>query len=436
MDNENDGPENFEIPENKFIVEGLSTQTNRLNRFASQISRMSSNPLVDNNSGLFGLAVKMKNQFEALSGFQHLLPRISQISIPASALDTLRNTSVAISGLSSMSAIQQIADMYSKQNKIGFKEEVVKSAIIGKSFYDSIKKSEGFGILNAVLGNSSASALAIQSSLIKASALSVFSEKSLTSFPWQDLGAKIAISQSAKRLVVSRFTQLNDSYFNLYKSFEANPAFYAELNPSIINSVPVEYYTGANFIETISADNDYDDIDEEINKNEIIYENEYSLNDFLPRLDMGLLKMWQGSIEAFNSTNTDKVRHFMVSLRELFTHVMHELAPDKEVESWTSDPAYFDRGRPTRKARLQYIYRNISIDPFNKFVDKDVDATLSCIGIFQQGTHSIDNKFTSKQLLAIKSKAESTLNSSVSVVAGAGLPPPKAKFDTEVPVTP
>jgi hypothetical protein len=115
------------------------------------------------------------------------------------------------------------------------------------------------------------------------------------------------------------------------------------------------------------------------------------------------------AIETFNSNNSDKVRQFTVSLRELFTHLLHLLAPNEEIIKWTNDTSFFHQGKPTRKARLYYICRNISNIPFNKFVEKDIEATLAFIDIFQDGTHNIESGITLHQLIAMKSKAESNI---------------------------
>lgn len=407
MDHENKELENSNPLVYKSVIEHLTGQTNKLNTLTTQIGKIYSNPYLDN--GLFSAAAKMQSQFSKLNSFHHLLPALSNNQKTSSAIEMLRSTSIAIAGLNSKSAIQQIVESFSNQNKIHFQADLITSAVIGKSFYNSINTPANSEIIKAIFGNLAISTLALQSNFTKASAFSVFAEKSLLSFPWQDLGKSINLAQSTKKLITSRFVDLSTNYFALYKSFEINPISFTELSPALTKSVPIEYYTGANLLETISTDIDNDDADEELTKNEIIYENEYNLNSLLPKLNSGLLKMWQGSVEAFNSNNSDKVRHFMVSLRELFTHVMHNLAPDNEITNWTNNGDYFDNGKPTRKARLHYIYRNIANDPFNKFVDRDVEATLSFIGMFQQGTHSIDNPFTEKQLAAIKSKAESTL---------------------------
>ena len=68
-----------------------------------------------------------------------------------------------------------------------------------------------------------------------------------------------------------------------------------------------------------------------------------------------------------------------------------------------------DKGRPTRKARLLFICRNINNASFTTFVKKDVEATIAFIDIFQKGTHDIDPVFSPNHLMTIKSKAESTL---------------------------
>jgi hypothetical protein len=88
---------------------------------------------------------------------------------------------------------------------------------------------------------------------------------------------------------------------------------------------------------------------------------------------------------------------------------LHLLSPDDKIKSWNTDVSFYHEGKPTRNARLHYICRNISNKPFNKFVEKDIQSTLEFITIFQEGTHSIESGFTPQQLIAMKSKAETTL---------------------------
>ena len=48
-------------------------------------------------------------------------------------------------------------------------------------------------------------------------------------------------------------------------------------------------------------------------------------------------------------------------------------------------------------------------DSFKDFVNKDVEATLAFIDLFQKGTHQIKPNFSQNQLTAIKSKSESKI---------------------------
>jgi Predicted pPIWI-associating nuclease len=97
-----------------------------------------------------------------------------------------------------------------------------------------------------------------------------------------------------------------------------------------------------------------------------------------------------------------------ISLRELFTHVLHKLAPDSEIRSWTSSPEYFDRGNPTRKARLLFICRDINYDPFSAFVEKDITSVLSFWEVLNRA-HEIVIPFSQRQLTAFKIRMEGAL---------------------------
>src|SRR5258705_4205619 len=153
---------------------------------------------------------------------------------------------------------------------------------------------------------------------------------------------------------------LSDSYTDLLKSIEANPLLYTQLDQNLSKLTSIEYFSGANLLEAISVVEDVTP-EEEILKNEIQFENEFSLSTYLPKVEPGLFKMWKGAIEAYHSDNSDRVRHFSASIRELFTHLIHILAPDNEIKNWATDNTFFDeKGRPTRKARLLYICRNIT----------------------------------------------------------------------------
>jgi hypothetical protein len=136
------------------------------------------------------------------------------------------------------------------------------------------------------------------------------------------------------------------------------PQSYIDIGASISKSIPMEFFSNANFLEAISIEQN-ETVEEQLLKNEVLYENEIKLNEYLPLIENGLYEMWQGAVEAYSSKHHDKIRHFAVSLRELLTHLLHILAPNDEVNLWTNDPQMFHKGQPTRNCRLSYICRNI-----------------------------------------------------------------------------
>jgi Predicted pPIWI-associating nuclease len=122
----------------------------------------------------------------------------------------------------------------------------------------------------------------------------------------------------------------------------------------------------------------------------------------LSNLDPDLLSLLGGARGALTSSNPDRVRHFSSSLRELFTQVLHRLAPDKAVQSWTLNPDHYDdKGRPTRRARLLYICRDINHGEFSAFLEAEILAILKFLNLFQGGTHKVRSDLSEPQLRAM-----------------------------------
>jgi hypothetical protein len=126
-------------------------------------------------------------------------------------------------------------------------------------------------------------------------------------------------------------------------------------------------------------------------------------------MSWGCVKGGTHSKEAARSENPDRARHVSTSLRELYTHIVHRIAPDSEVQSWTSESSHFHNGRPTRKARLLYVCRHLNHGPFETFVQKDVAAALGFLDLFQMGTHDIVPAFSATQLSSLIQRMEGLL---------------------------
>ena len=389
----------------KPAIDYLSGYNANINSFSNKLNYLTFPP---NLSILTNDFAKIQNKLSLFNSFESMLPKIDHNKFISPALDFSRNATLAYTGLSTPKIVNNLASLVTPNQLNWYNDSIIKSSLLKTPNITGLEINQPIKSITEKFGAQNLSAFSVQSSLAKATECSLYTEKSLANFPWVDIGQKIGLNNISKNLIGDSFLSLSTGYSDLLNSFKLNPASYIDLSPSLTKIAPIEYYTSANLLEIISSTEEITK-EEELLKKEIQYENEYSLNVYLPKINSGLLNMWKGAVETFNSNNSDKVRQFTVSLRELFGHLMHLLAPDDKIKAWTTDETYYHEGKPTRKARLYFICRNISNKPFNKFVEKDIQATIEFIGIFQEGTHSIDSGFTPQQLIAMKSKAESTL---------------------------
>lgn len=191
-------------------------------------------------------------------------------------------------------------------------------------------------------------------------------------------------------------SSLTTSYQN---AIESIPDLLSPQSAFIAKYTPAEYLSGIEVLEKI-----YTESDEEAEAEELP-----SVDEELTSFDEQLLNMLNGARSSLRSDNPDKARHVTTSVRELFTHVLHRLAPDKAILQWTEDSSHYHNGRPTRRTRLLYICRQFSDDPMKKFVEADVAAALALIDALNAGTHGVTSKLTEFHLQAIICRMESLI---------------------------
>jgi hypothetical protein len=343
----------------------------------------------------------------SLNKFDSLLPRIDMLGT-SPLLELSRAGTLSLTSLTSAAKILTITGSIGENYNKWYEKNLLGASVVNLAISSPIQIAAVSDSLAAILGAQTLPLFSVQSALLKATECALFAEKSLSAISMTSLGSRIGVSASVQQSLLQSMTGLSSSYCALLKSFSDNPISFSTLGPTFTREAPIEYFLSANFLEVISVEEDVT-AEEEIIKNEILYECEYKLSEYLPKLDSGLYKLWKGAIEALESNNSDKIRHFTTSLRELYTHVIHLLAPDQMIKNWSKDPEDYYNSRPTRKARLQFICRNINNNPFKDFVKKDIATTLAFIDLFQSGTHKIDSDLTEEQLKVIKSKAEGSL---------------------------
>ena len=251
---------------------------------------------------------------------------------------------------------------------------------------------------------------AVETHLSDIAEMSVLAESAFARFTWENVGRSLRVPDALISELQTQVLDFTQSYGSLMSSLSQSSRILA-MPPRVSELAAQEFFLGSRFVKSISAERREDEVEEESEELEhdiaLVLEDE--LEVLLAQLDPGLVKMITGARQAFNSTNADRVRHVITSYRELNMHVLHELAPDDSVRAWSTSPDDFANGKPTRKARLKFICRNINHGAFDGFVDKDIETMVKIFDFLNKGTHAVTSNFTEPQLRALKVKAESAV---------------------------
>lgn len=251
--------------------------------------------------------------------------------------------------------------------------------------------------------------LALDRHIAEVTQISRIAEQTLAGIPWENINRATGIPFDIGIDLRGSFIDFSQSFNALSESLPQSSQFVLSHKPEITRLPAVEYLYGSNLFETILVEEPRD-IPEEREKYqaELITETEDVLYVQLRSVDSKLVRLWEGARLAVDSDNPDKARHATVSMRELLTHIIHTLAPDEEIRQWTSDPAMYDKEKPTRRARLLYICRHVNYDPFTKFVNRDVDSMIEVIALLQR-LHQLEGPFDERQLKALRARVEGLL---------------------------
>lgn len=132
----------------------------------------------------------------------------------------------------------------------------------------------------------------------------------------------------------------------------------------------------------------------------------------LQQVDPGLVRPYIGARDALHGNNADRARHILSSLRELWNHLLRRLAPDDLVSAWIPDNAnqqnLLHEGKPTRRARVMYVCRELNNNPLTEFLMRDTQALVKLIELFNR-VHELETELTDEQLRAILLKTDSWL---------------------------
>ncbi len=226
--------------------------------------------------------------------------------------------------------------------------------------------------------------------------------------PADRIGHAFALPLELRTGLVAGFEELTGAYGDFYQSVGEAENRVLALPPVATAGPASEYFNAVDLLETTTDEEVEPEAEEEIQavRDQIAEQNAAALSGSLSVKFPDLVGLLGGARAAFASRHDDYQRHFITSLRELFTHVLHRLAPDDEVRKFSTDREDFPDNRPTRNVRLRYICRGINDRRFGKFVEKDVAAMLALVDLFQGGTHAVTCSYTEPQLRALLVRAE------------------------------
>lgn len=326
------------------------------------------------------ISLHLQDSIAKQLAFDHTL-----MNSTSSILSQARLTALTTTNFSDLAiANQNLADLVSKT--------LISGSVISKAFaeHNTLRTS-----LASIASQTVVSDLLSSLDTTKLLHTSLTSQFRLLGIEAHSIGKLVGASSVLANDLTATFSKFTRSYRDVLEYIPQIPEFQV---PLIAKYSPLEYSLELDVLERISFDEE---------KAEVIEpEGLLSVDEELASFDGKLLNLINGARQSLKSDNPDRARHVTTSVRELFTQILHRLAPDAEIKTWTNDVEHFRDNRPTRRARLLYICRNFSCDPLTKFVEDDVRAALTLIDSLNAGTHVVESKLTTFQLEAIVYRME------------------------------
>lgn len=165
-----------------------------------------------------------------------------------------------------------------------------------------------------------------------------------------------------------------------------------------------------NMANTIGFVNSLANLDNHDTENVNIADNiEYELDETLKSHGKGYFEVLEGAKQAADSDNPDKIRHTATSLRELSTRILHDLSPDEQIKKWSNKKEDYANGRPTRKCRVAYIFRNLTHSKIGPLIENEIKFIADFFNFFNHGTHEFMPALSADELKYLIYKSESTI---------------------------
>ncbi|MFH1136341.1 MAG: hypothetical protein V1816_09705 [Pseudomonadota bacterium] len=212
--------------------------------------------------------------------------------------------------------------------------------------------------------------------------------------------------------IIKSIPELTSSYYKMLGSLK-DFSDITKIPTFALPSATREIYTTAITFKTFNPTNVLDDV---ATKNEIefiaaVKEETSNCHDLLQLVDPQLVLIHIGARDALTGRNADYARHFLSSLRELCSHLLRRIAPDRLVLEWINSipdcKNLLDaQGKPIRRAKILYNCRMLYNEPLKKFIDSDSKTFVELFEVFHK-MHKLGIKLTDEQLKFLLLRTES-----------------------------
>ena len=238
-------------------------------------------------------------------------------------------------------------------------------------------------------------------------------ERLMAGIDFEAIRSRFQIEMPVISGLKSSIAHVAASYGNLAESLREISDI-TRLPAFVLPGATREIYTTSFALETLRP---WDERDEDEAETEIQFVAEAELETsgciaLLQQVDPGLARPYIGTRDALYGNNADRARHILSSLRELWNHLLRRLAPDDLVAAWipgvSNHKDLLHDGKPTRRARVLYVCRELNNDPLTDFLMHDTRALVKMIDLFNR-VHELETALTDEQLRAILLRTDSWL---------------------------
>jgi hypothetical protein len=281
---------------------------------------------------------------------------------------------------------------------------------------DSVRSILKHTLPNIELSASLASTIAHIGSLkhsIQPSLMHEYEQLRVTSLRTAEIQALLSGFASTKSLAASvrpmqsSLERLSSASAEVWKSFDTKPVALEQLSPWLRQAPVVQTYEASrNIVQLVGLEEETAvEIDEPADPPQPEF---LTISDRLAQFGPEFRDAFEGAREALTTRNRDYVRHASVSLRELLDKLLDRLAPTETVKQWPHSAKLIKKGH-TNKARLTYLFRELSTGPYADFVAKDTDLILQTFYALNKGTHVLDSPFGDEIMRVLVARIEGHL---------------------------